>query len=71
MSFIHSHCVSAALGIQHAMHIRRNVICGLSESITFSTYLMKDTLPEKKNTQHKTCVLIFCTTFFSETFLIL
>jgi len=51
-----------ASGIQHAMHIRRIVICGLSSSTVFSP------LSHKRHDYRKTllninCLLIFCTTF--------
>jgi hypothetical protein len=32
---VHILCVSAALGIQHAMHMRHIAICGLSDSTVF------------------------------------
>jgi hypothetical protein len=56
-------CVCVALLIQHAMHMRRNIMCGLPRSTTAW-------FPEKKVTEHKMCVLIF-STLLSETFLIL
>ena len=35
------------------------------------SHIRQDFLEKKKVTEHKMCVLIFCTTFFSEAFLIL
>jgi hypothetical protein len=41
-------CVCIALGIQHAMHTRRIVICGLSGSaIFFPLYFINGTIFEK------------------------
>jgi len=57
-------CVSVALGIQHAIRMCRIAICGLPRSTIFSR-----TLSHKRHdfgekvTEHKMCVLIFCTTF--------
>ena len=46
---IYSECVFVALGIQVAMHMRRIVICGLSDFTTFSPhYLTNGTIFEKK-----------------------
>jgi len=57
--------VFVALIIQHAMHIRHIVICGLSRSTLF----FHISIPHKghdftkRNTEHKMCVLVFSTTF--------
>ena len=60
-----------ASGIRTAMRMRHIVICGLSRStIFFSHYLTHDTIFENEVTEHKPCVLIFCTNL-SETFFIL
>ena len=57
-------CVSVALVIQNAMHMRRTVICGLPRSTTFFPhYLIKDAFFLKNITEHKMCVLILSTTF--------
>jgi hypothetical protein len=40
-----------------------DVICGPSGSTIFRHYLTNGTILEQKVTEHKTCVLIFSTTF--------
>ena len=49
MSITQSECGFVALGIQHAMHMQRIVICGLPRSIRFfPQYLIKGMIFEKK-----------------------
>ena len=54
-----------ALGIHHAMRMRRVVICGLPGSkIFFSHILINGTIfGGKKDTEHKMCVSIFSSNF--------
>ena len=60
-----------ALVIQHAMRMRHIVICGLPLStIFFHIYLGNVTVFEKKKLLNTKCVLI-CSTYLSETLLIL
>jgi hypothetical protein len=68
----YSERVFVALGIQHAMRMRRTVICGLSASTIFVHIIKQHGFRKKKSViKHKTCALIFSTTFLSETFFIL
>jgi len=58
-------CVFVALGIQHAMHVRYIVICGLLRSTKFFHVTSQAArFPKKKVNEHKISVLIFATTFF-------
>jgi len=64
ISVTYSECVSVALGSQHVTHTRHIAIRALPRSTTFFPhYLTNGTIFEKKVTEHKMCVLIFCTTF--------
>jgi len=65
VSMAYSECVSAALGIQHAMRMRHIVICSLSYSTILCYIFHKryDFRKKKRVTEHKMCVFIFCTTF--------
>jgi len=59
------------MGIQHAMRMRRIVICGpYGSAMFFPHYLMNDKDFEKKVIEYKMCVLIFSKTL-SESFCIL
>jgi hypothetical protein len=56
-------CVSVALGIQLATHMRHIAICGLLRSTIFF-HIISQTEPFKKNViELKMCLLIFSTTF--------
>ena len=62
--------VFVALGIQHAMRMH-HIACGLPRSTTFFHFILYTTRFSKTVFEHKLCVSIFSTTFFSETFFIL
>ena len=64
-------CVFVALGIQHAMRMRRIIVCDLPRStIFFQYYLINDTILGEKllNTKRVFCYSLL---LLSETFLIL
>jgi hypothetical protein len=59
-----SECVSVAVCIQHAMHMRHIAICCLPASIIFFHIISQTArFSGKKVMEHKTYVLIFCRTF--------
>ena len=57
----YSDCVYVALVIQHAKRMRR-IILSVASSV-LPHYLIEGTILEKKVTERKTCVLVFCTAF--------
>ena len=64
--YIFRECVFVALGIQHAMHMRRIFICGLPGSkIHLHIILQTPQFSKKKKVfEHKMCVFIFFTTLY-------
>jgi hypothetical protein len=61
MRHVRSECMSVALIIQHAIHMRHTVFCGLPGSKIFFPHLINGTiLGGGEITEHKMCVLIFC-----------
>jgi hypothetical protein len=71
ISITYSECVFLALGIQHAMRMRRIIIaiCGMSCSVTFF-HLINGRFLKKKVTEHKMC-FDFLYKILSERFFIL
>ena len=63
INITYSKCVSVPLSIQHAMHMRRTVICGLSRPKIFFHLQTAGFSKKKKITDYKMCVLIFSTNF--------
>jgi len=64
MSITYSECVYVVVVIQHAMHLRYFVICGLQGSTVFLNIISKrHNFSRKKGIEHKSCVLIFSATF--------
>jgi hypothetical protein len=58
-----TYCEYVALGIQHAMRTRCNVICGLANLYIFLHDFIKDTILGKSVIENKMCDFIFSTTF--------
>jgi hypothetical protein len=63
ISITYCECVFVALGIEHAMHMRRTVICGLHGTTVFFHSIINSTIFEKKVSEHKMWSLISSTTF--------
>ena len=66
---VFSECVFVAVGIQHAMRVRRVVIFNLlGFHNIFPHCLINATIFEKKKraVQHKMCVLVFSTNFIQK-----
>ena len=63
MTVKYSEWVFVTLGIRHAKRMRHFIICGLPDYTNFSTLSHKQQdFSGKKFTEHKMCVLGFCTT---------
>jgi len=72
ISITYCGCVFVALGIQHAMHMRRIIIDGQSGSTTFFHIIsQKARLSEEKKILNTKCVFWFSLQLLSQTFLIL
>jgi hypothetical protein len=64
INITYSECAFVALVIQYATHMRHIFICDLPHSTIFLHIIsLIAQLKKKKVTEHKTCVLIFSTTF--------
>ena len=65
MSITYSECVFVALAIQHAKRMRRIILSLVHRPALqyFSTFYHKRYDFREKVIEHKTCVLIFSTTF--------
>jgi hypothetical protein len=50
--------------MQHEMHLRNIVICGLPRFVIISTISQKQQEKRKKGTEQKICVVISSTAFF-------
>jgi len=63
-NFTYSECMFLALGIQHAIRMRRSVKFGMSSfTIFFHIVLLRARFSRKKIIERMMCVLIFSATF--------